>query len=254
MKGAYVPARRTPVTPSMLREALRAQLVARGVQASEHALTGLVAMSAHETGRWASCWNYNLGNVKAGETWEGMYTCLDNVWEILGGVKRWFSPRGETVGKGGPLKGAEHPFPPGHPQTRFRAYASLADGVDGWVNKMLTTYRRSTAVLLSGGSTDAFLASLKSHRYFTGDLVAYQKSVRSYYREFSARPSYDLLKIAGVQLALTALGYAPGPADGDIGPRTRAAVVAFQEDAGLEPDGVVGPITRNALRAALDKL
>jgi peptidoglycan hydrolase-like protein with peptidoglycan-binding domain len=39
----------------------------------------------------------------------------------------------------------------------------------------------------------------------------------------------------------------PLATDGDFGPLTRAAVVAFQREAGLEPDGIVGPLTWAAL-------
>ncbi|KYH45328.1 peptidoglycan-binding protein [Branchiibius sp. NY16-3462-2] len=35
--------------------------------------------------------------------------------------------------------------------------------------------------------------------------------------------------------------------DGNFGPRTKAAVIAFQQGAGLTPDGIVGPITWAAL-------
>ncbi|MDQ4068299.1 MAG: peptidoglycan-binding protein [Actinomycetota bacterium] len=35
----------------------------------------------------------------------------------------------------------------------------------------------------------------------------------------------------------------PGPIDGLGGPRTKAAVVAFQGSNGLEPDAIVGPLT-----------
>jgi hypothetical protein len=62
---------------------------------------------------------------------------------------------------------------------------------------------------------------------------------------------YDLSTTAGVQSALTNLGYDPGPVDGVSGPRTRAAVTAFQRDQGLAADGIVGPNTRAALHAAL---
>lgn len=105
LKGTYVPPVRTPVSPDALRAALAERLGERGINASSHALTTLVAMSAHETGEWVSCWNNNLGNVKSAPDWAGQYTCLTNVYEILKGVKRWFSPRGETIGKNGPLKG-----------------------------------------------------------------------------------------------------------------------------------------------------
>jgi GH24 family phage-related lysozyme (muramidase) len=62
----------------------------------------------------------------------------------------------------------------------------------------------------------------------------------------------DLGTIAGIQAALTALGYSPGPVDGISGPQTIAAVQRFQTDHGLASDGLVGPNTRAALAAALD--
>lgn len=61
----------------------------------------------------------------------------------------------------------------------------------------------------------------------------------------------DLGDIRGVQQALVALGYDPGPLDGIRGARTRGAVVAFQRASGLTPDGIVGPRTREALARAL---
>lgn len=43
--------------------------------------------------------------------------------------------------------------------------------------------------------------------------------------------------VRGVQRALAAHGYPAGPLDGVAGPQTRAAVRAYQQDAGLEVDG-----------------
>lgn len=53
-----------------------------------------------------------------------------------------------------------------------------------------------------------------------------------------------------LQRTLKALGYDPGPLDGIAGPRTRAAVVAFQRAQGLAADGIVGPKTLAAIAAA----
>lgn len=50
---------------------------------------------------------------------------------------------------------------------------------------------------------------------------------------------------------LTALGYDPGAIDGLAGPRTAAAVAQFQRDAGLPVDGMVGPMTKEALLMGL---
>jgi hypothetical protein len=65
--------------------------------------------------------------------------------------------------------------------------------------------------------------------------------------------------IKGAQQRLTALGFEPGPIDGQDGPKTKAAVKRFQQfckdNAGADPcivdsgpvDGIVGPKTANAL-------
>ncbi len=57
--------------------------------------------------------------------------------------------------------------------------------------------------------------------------------------------------VAAVQRALARLGYDPGPADGVPGPRTRAAVRAFQAAAGLPVDGRPSEALRRALRSTL---
>ena len=65
-----------------------------------------------------------------------------------------------------------------------------------------------------------------------------------------AGPSPEL--VWTVQEALTALGYDAGAADGAIGPRTRAAVRAFQADSGLGVDGQVSEPLLRRLQTALD--
>ncbi|BAQ44413.1 TIGR02594 family protein [Methylobacterium aquaticum] len=57
------------------------------------------------------------------------------------------------------------------------------------------------------------------------------------------------MDVAAIQRALLARGYDLGPAgaDGDAGPKTIAAVTAFQRSAGLVPDGIAGPLTIKAL-------
>lgn len=53
-----------------------------------------------------------------------------------------------------------------------------------------------------------------------------------------------------IQTALKSRGFDPGPIDGAMGPKTRAAVRAFQAVNKLEVDGIVGPRTRAALFGA----
>jgi len=50
-----------------------------------------------------------------------------------------------------------------------------------------------------------------------------------------------------LQLALRRAGFDPGPLDGRFGPKTAAALRAFQSANGLTPDAVAGPATYRAL-------
>lgn len=63
--------------------------------------------------------------------------------------------------------------------------------------------------------------------------------------------SVDLRTTVGVQTALTRLGYDLGAIDGIPGPKTRAAITAFQRDHRLVADGIYGPKTRAALETTL---
>jgi peptidoglycan hydrolase-like protein with peptidoglycan-binding domain len=54
-------------------------------------------------------------------------------------------------------------------------------------------------------------------------------------------------QVAGLQVALRAWGLYDGPIDAIDGPRTRAAVRAFQQQTGLPVDGIAGRRTRAAL-------
>jgi peptidoglycan hydrolase-like protein with peptidoglycan-binding domain len=73
------------------------------------------------------------------------------------------------------------------------------------------------------------------------------------------KPSPPLLRIGTggwqvtrLQRLLRTQGCFPEPAaiDGDFGEITEAAVKAFQELNGLQPDGIVGPVTWAALETA----
>ena len=50
-----------------------------------------------------------------------------------------------------------------------------------------------------------------------------------------------------LQRILLSIGYNPGPIDGIFGPLTQMAVIQFQMDNGLVPDGIVGPRTYEIL-------
>lgn len=55
--------------------------------------------------------------------------------------------------------------------------------------------------------------------------------------------------VAYMQGQLEAQGHSPGPLDGIFGPRTEAAVRAYQEANSCKVDGIVGPETWGALNA-----
>lgn len=50
-------------------------------------------------------------------------------------------------------------------------------------------------------------------------------------------------EVLSVQSQLAALGFDPGPVDGDMGPRTESAIMAFKRANGLKPRPYVGPLT-----------
>lgn len=56
--------------------------------------------------------------------------------------------------------------------------------------------------------------------------------------------------VKAMQAALNRLGYFTGAIDGQFGPRTRAAVMAFQADNHLIADGIFGALSREVLAAA----
>ncbi len=58
-------------------------------------------------------------------------------------------------------------------------------------------------------------------------------------------------KVTKIQKVLAAKGFDPGVVDGEFGPHTHAAVVAFQLSNGMVPDGEVGPQTASALGVQL---
>lgn len=54
--------------------------------------------------------------------------------------------------------------------------------------------------------------------------------------------------VTALQTRLKALGFDPHGVDGNFGPGTKAALIAFQKSKGLTADGIAGPQTMNALQ------
>ena len=56
-----------------------------------------------------------------------------------------------------------------------------------------------------------------------------------------------------IQRALKNAGFDPGSIDGKLGPKTKQAIIDFQKEKGLKPDGKVGPRTWSELEKYLIK-
>jgi len=133
------------------------------------------------------------------------------------------------------------------PQVGASGHIVLSDGLggtveahspaDGVIRSALAERRWDTAILVPGVM------------YSQGSAVALPLPSAIIYR--LAQPMMTGDKVKAIQQALIGKGFAPGSPDGEFGPHTSAAVVAFQLSQGLTPDGEVGPQTAKALGIAL---
>ena len=60
-------------------------------------------------------------------------------------------------------------------------------------------------------------------------------------------------RVKKIQMALKRAGFDPGGIDGEMGPKTKQAITAFQRSRGLRPDGVIGEKTLRELRPYLEE-
>ncbi len=86
----------------------------------------------------------------------------------------------------------------------------------------------------------AFASVTGYYRYLGGDGTS--ENIRQYQTG---------TKVLNLQIMLDHLGYETGPLDGDFGGMTLSAVMEYQEDEGLNPDGIVGMLTKRALWQSL---
>jgi hypothetical protein len=211
--ATYVDPQRTRLTFDQAATSMRAALE----NPPDHVLALALAKSALETGRWDACWNWNLGNQKAGPTYAGMYTCI-TLNEVLDGKVVWFAPHGQL--SGGPsstIVGEAIQVPPGHPQTRMRAYAGPTDGAYAYVDFVGGSKRYAAAwQALLRGEPSAYVHELKRAGYFTAPEEPYRKAVARLHTEYVA-------KLAGREHAVTADDTREWAA-------LRAQVQAFQAD------------------------
>lgn len=187
MKAVYVEPVKTPLTFEDALVRLRQGIhVATGDKPSDAALALALGKTALETGRWQSMWNWNWGNVKSGDTYEGMYTCFA-CNEVLNGRVVWFAPEGQLTARGGEVTGLAWSVPPGHPMTRFRAYANGYDGAQQYVDFVANGRYRDAWARLLDGDPAGYVHELRKKGYFTADEATYLKGVEALYREFLSK-------------------------------------------------------------------
>lgn len=200
MLAVYTEPVRTPISfeeaAIAMRAALRAHLLE---EVRDDVLALALAKTTLECGRdkargllYSSSWNHCIGNIKAGSKFVGMYTCYPcNEVEIRDGKKKtiWYAPEGELTHKGGPVRSDRaYAVPPGHPQTRFRAYANRYDAAYEYVGFLADAprYAQCWKELKEGDPID-FVAALKRAGYFTADEGPYRAAVLSLFTEYRGK-------------------------------------------------------------------
>lgn len=162
-------------------------LIGSWPELNEEGALSLTAQFWHETGSGKHCYNWNLGNVKAGVAVPHMY--LKNVWEVFSGLLMATELVARTPGQAHVATVTEirdhgWPCPPGkaivvfqppHEQCRFRAYASLADGAAKWIehHQRIAAQNPDYLAQLNAGDLPAIARSLKLARYYTAGEEGY---------------------------------------------------------------------------------
>jgi hypothetical protein len=149
---AIVPPVRTRLDGTEAADALRAAWTKiTGQPPSEHTVAILTAQWAHETGNGASMYNYNFGGIK-GTGPSGL--------SVSQRTKEGFGASEHTI------------------SDRFRAYRTAEEGATDYV-RLLSERFPEAAQSAQNGDPAGFVTGLKQRGYFTGDPVAYTRSVSS---------------------------------------------------------------------------
>lgn len=146
----------------------------------------LVPAQAEPPSRY--CFNWNLGNVKAGPNDPHMY--LRGVWEVDSpeGAQAQAARANGLAHVATPAEVKEHGWacPPGkavvvfdppHAQCRFRAYGSLQEGASRWLGHHRAMAAKDPGFLaaINRGDTAAVAHTLKQARYYTGGEADYAR-------------------------------------------------------------------------------
>lgn len=154
---------------------------------NEQGARTLTAQFMFETAEGCHCYNWNLGNVKAGP--DDLHMYLRGVWECAtaasaqqqisnsNGLVRIATA--DEIAKKGWTCGSATPvivvFDPPHPMARFRAYNSLSDGAQRWVahHQRIAQSYSDYLVNLNVANIAAVAHTLKLVQYYTASEPAY---------------------------------------------------------------------------------
>jgi hypothetical protein len=184
MHGRYVRSEKTPLAFDEAARVVRAALARKlGWGPARPVLALTLARTALETSRWQALYDHNFGNSKLGEAQLGMFTCRACSVALESG-QTWFIPEGELDQRDGCVSGKVWLVPPGHPQTRFRAFADATEGAEHYV-AMLSSGRDPLvweSLLL--GDAIGYARALKLNGYFASDELAYGSAIVDLQDEF----------------------------------------------------------------------
>ncbi len=179
----------TPLTFERAASAMKAALASQMTAAvREDQLALALAKTALETGRWQKFHAWNWGNVKAGDDFVGMFTAFGCGEELSEG-SCWFDPDGTITNRTKKTirKPVAYDVPPGHPQTRFRAYANEFDGAFEYVDFVNSGHYAGAWKALLTGDALAYVHQLKLAHYFTADETVYAVGVVALQKEFASK-------------------------------------------------------------------
>lgn len=169
MADQAVPVRRTTFTVLDYASAvLKAWKRLCDVYPSRESVACLWAQYAHETGRGAFCWNFNIGNVKYTPGHD--YMMLRGTWEIINGKRVVFEPP--------------------HRATWFNAYDSLDAAMAEHLKLLKEKQYRTAWPAIERGEPTEFAARLKMKGYYTAPLEQYAAALRAHFAEFMRLPAY----------------------------------------------------------------
>jgi hypothetical protein len=176
MPATLVPATRTTYTPSQLVNGLvEGWFKLFKTIPKKESIGVLFAQNAIETGLSKSMWNNNIGNIKyisnPTDPPTVKYCMLSNVWEIVNGKRVVFQPP--------------------HPATWFRAFDTLADGVEHHLNFLKSKRYKVAWSAVESGSVKDFAHLLKVQGYYTAPEADYVKGMNYYFNSYIKSKDYE---------------------------------------------------------------